>query len=122
MDRKSWIKSQVGDRNLVIMDHLSRLTVWLNDKDRYYQAGPENDEPVPVASSPKEATGDALKQSFLTVCREKLLAELVLWNQLAEKLTEEEAAEGDARLTFQEILDFLGRQHSVSRQQEEDAE
>ncbi len=114
METKDWIKSKVGDRDVVVMEHLSKFIVWLGEHEHYFAAGPEDNQPVPIASSPKSTSAEDIKKSFLGLCREKLLAEMLVWNKLAEKMADEAAISGDCRVTYQDILDFLGNQYQVS--------
>jgi hypothetical protein len=107
------------------MEHLVRINLLLPKvgEDGFYAVvGPEVDPcetcgirmPVPVAASPEEASAEDLKNAFLTIFREKMLAEIMVWNTLAKNVKEEEAAPGDASVSAGDIIEFLKKKQDVS--------
>jgi hypothetical protein len=122
-----WLVEQAGDRNIVVMKHMGDIDMWLpgvGEDGLRAGVGANKDvppcdkcgqrTPIPIAASPRGEDAADLKNAFLTLCRERILAEITNWNSLADHVRTKGAFEGDAAVSIQEVLDFLEDTHSVA--------
>lgn len=116
---KDWFKKNEeaggNDRVVVLLEHLCNMGVWV--PEGRYEAWIELNagDPIDVASSPPEASVDAFRKSFMTICREKLFSVVDTWNTLAEKLVDDGIVEKPPTVEFEEVIEFITKNWKVEQ-------
>lgn len=111
---KDWFKGS-NDRVVVLLEHLCNMGIWI--PEGRYEAWVELKEgdPIDVASSPPEVSVDALRKSFMTICREKLFSVVDTWNTLAQKLVEDGIMDKAPEVTLEEVTEFISKNWKVGQ-------